>query len=154
IVGADEDILAMYLTYNRTFPDDCDMFVVDDTCWAGFSQQDEYLAKRRADRQSYNWDCLIELLSQEFREGSLQPGVALNDLEQVVRVMAGESGFNRRVLAKQLADFLASARQGRSRARIVHSGSGVTYMFLRCTRDEPQNRRLAELDMRSFVARG
>src|SRR5206468_1405904 len=42
----------------------------------------------------------------------------------------------------------------RTRARIIPSGSGVTYVFLRCTRDAPQKMRLAELDMRTFVARG
>jgi hypothetical protein len=154
IIGADEDILAMYLSRNRTFPENCDFFMVDDTCWAGLTQQAEYLAKKEADRQSYKWDHLVELLSQEFREGYLQSGLTLSDLEQVVRVMARENRFNRRVLAKQLADFLVQARQGRTRARIIPSDSGTTYMFLRCTRDEPQERRLAELDMRTFVARG
>jgi hypothetical protein len=154
IVGTDEDILAMYLRQNRTFPADCDVFVVDDTCWAGFSREPGYLAKKEEDRQSYNWDYLIELLSQEFREGYLQSGLTLSDVEQVVRVMAREQRFNRRVLAKQLADFLASARQGQTRARIMRSDSGVTYMFLRCTRDEPEKYRLMELHMRCLIARG
>jgi hypothetical protein len=154
IVGADEDLLAVYLRQNRTFPDDCDLFIVDDTCWAGFSQQAEFLAKKEADRQSYNWDYLIELLTQEFREGYLQHGVILSHVEQVIRVMARERRFQRRVLAKQLADFLTLARLGRIRARIGRSDSGMTYVFLRCTRDEPEKDRLMELRMRCFIARG
>ncbi len=90
IVGADEDVLALYLGENRTFPGHCDLLIADDTCWAGFSQQAEYLAKKEADQPSCAWDRIIELLSQEFREGYLQPGVTLGDLEQVVRVMASE----------------------------------------------------------------
>jgi hypothetical protein len=154
IVGADEDILAMYLNHNRTFPNDCDFFIADGTCWAGFSQEAAYLAKKESDRESYGWDRIIELLSQEFREGYLQPGLTLSDIERTVRVMAREHRFNRRILAKNLADFLARARQRQIRARIVPSTSGVTYVFLRCSRDEPQDHRLAELDMRCFIARG
>jgi hypothetical protein len=154
IVGADEDILAMYLHGNRTFPKDCDIFIADETCWTGFAQKPEYLAKREADRESYGWDRIIELLSQEFREGYLQPGLTLGELEQTVRVLARECRFSRRVLARQFAAFLDLARRGQSRARIIHADSGVTYVFLRCTRDEEERYRLMELNLRCLIARG
>lgn len=154
IIASDEDLLAVYLSGNRAFPTGCDHFVIDDTCWDGFSRQPEFLAKKEANRQSYLWDYLIELLTHEHKEGYLQPGLPLSEIEQIVRVMAKENRFNRRVLSARLEEFLAQARQGRTRARMVSSTSGVTYVFLRCLRSEPQESRLAELDMRTFVARG
>ena len=67
VMGAEEDILAMFLANNRSLPSGDELFIVDPGYWTWFSREKPYLAKKEADKPSYKWDYLIELLSRDFK---------------------------------------------------------------------------------------
>ena len=76
--------------------------------------------------------------------------------EQVVRQMAREDRFCRRVLAESLREFLIAAKAGKVRARMMQSPSIACprnlYVFVRFHKDEDRSSRIAELTARCFVA--
>ena len=155
IEGSEEDLLAVYLHNNRTFPADATLIVIDDTLWAGFTSKDEVKAKRLADRDSYIWDNLIEMFSRDIMGDNLEFGPSLADAELVVRTMAREKRFSRRILGKSFKEFIELASQRKVRARIVKSStSSVVYVFLADPHHEDRQARSLELANRCFVGRG
>jgi hypothetical protein len=80
----------------------------------------KYIGKRRADRDSYVWDHLIENFTDHMRAGTSitvddQPFV-LSDSEQAVRYMALESRFARRLYGKSILDVF---ERGRNKPRFT-----------------------------------
>jgi len=57
------------------------------------------------------WDGLIESIAKDALSDRLEAGSTLTEAEMVLRVMAKEDRFARRVLAKCLKDFLDVAVQ-------------------------------------------
>jgi hypothetical protein len=145
--GREEDLLALYLHDGRKFPDRFDIIVVDETLWKGFQQRPEYRAKIVANRDSYFWDRLIEVLTRNEPE----VGCSLSEAEMAIRVMAREDRFARRILGKAFREFL---EMHRSRSRLMASPSGVTYVFLAVPYGTAPELLQAELGTRCFVARG
>jgi len=86
--GGEEDLLALYLTNGRVFPDRFNELYLDDNLWKGFIKRPEYRAKKEADEDSYIWDRLIEIISYDFQTGKMEVGDSLDDLEQTLRIMA------------------------------------------------------------------
>lgn len=78
----------------------------------------------------------------------------LDERETVLRTMAREDRFARRLLARGFNEFMARAAAAEIRARQVHSPSGVVYVFLAADRTEPRDERVRELQYRCLVARG
>ena len=76
--GAEEDLLALYLHDNRSFPKGPDMYILDPDLWDQFVQKDEYKRKKAADRDSYIWDALIE----EMGTGKAGPSESGSSLSQ------------------------------------------------------------------------
>ncbi|MDP1990661.1 MAG: hypothetical protein Q8K00_06510 [Syntrophales bacterium] len=152
--GGEEDLLALYLQEGRQFPDKFDLFVVDDTLWAGFQKSGAYRAKREADEISYAWDRLIEILCKDILHGNLEFGPGLNESEIAVRIMAREDRFGRRVLGKSFMEFYELARLKKVRSRMALGTSNTTYVFLCMTHGADRTYRKAELGARCLVARG
>lgn len=152
--GAEEDLLALYLHHGRRFPEECDFIILDHNLWKGFSNKDEYKAKKLVDRDSYVWDRLIETLCEDALNSNLEFGPSLSDIECAIRVMARETRFTRRILGKSFLEFLWLASQKRVRSRIVPSLSGALYVYLAAPFHEDRNFRAAELGARCFIARG
>ena len=152
--GGEKDLLAMYLTAGRRFPTDVDLVVVDNGIWDHFVNRPEYQAKKEADRDSYAWDGIVDIFSEDVLRGRLEFGAGLNQNERGLRAMATESRFARRVLGKAFMDFFERASRNDVRARFVKSPSNVGYVFLARPHGYPRDARLNELDMRCFVARG
>ncbi len=152
--GGEEDLLALYLTNGRVFPDKFNALYLDDNLWKGFIKRPEYRAKKEADKDSYIWDRLIEIISKDFQTGNIEVGDSLIDLEQTLRIMAREDRFSRRVLGKSFLQFMELARQKRVRSQLSQSPSGVPYVFLARPHKEDRNYRREELGLRCFVARG
>jgi hypothetical protein len=152
--GGEEDLLALYLTNGRVFPDKFNALHLDDNLWKGFIKRPEYRAKKEADKESYIWDRLIEIISNDFQTGNMEVGDSLVDLEQTLRIMAREDRFSRRVLGKGFLEFMELVRQGKVRSRLKQSPSGVPYVFLARPHKEDRNYRRKELSWRCFVARG
>jgi hypothetical protein len=154
LVGGEEDLLALYLKNGREFPPNVNAFLVEEGLWADFSLRPEYRRKKEADKNSYLWDRLIELICQDFRSGKLDTEGCLEDVEQVLRVMAREDRFSRWVLSKCFLDFMDATRRKKLRSRHAQSPSGIPYVFLARPHGYDRNQRRAELANRCFVVRG
>lgn len=152
--GGEEDLLAVYLHQGRKFPADYDHLIIEPKTWGEFSNSPEYMSKQNADRHSYLWDGIIETFCKDFRTRGLEFGNTHTELEAVVRVMAREDRFARRILGQSWKEFMDAAAAGKVAARMVPSPSGVIYVFLAAPRDMPREARKAELGGRCFVARG
>lgn len=152
--GAEEDFLALYLHKGRKFPNEFDVFVVDDNLWDEFKKSESYKAKKEADRISYTWDRLTEILCKDILHGNLEFGPELNDSEVAVRTMARENRLGRRIVGKSFMEFYELARQERVRSRMALGNSNTTYVFLGMPHGESREFRKAELGRRCLVARG
>jgi hypothetical protein len=113
-----------------------DLISFDESHFASLRSRSEYRAKKEADRPSYVWDELVErfirlgdpkLAGEHFEQTS-------QELEEGLRIIASESRFRRRLLARALRDALVSAvkRPGRRFARVVTAAQEPerVYIFL------------------------
>jgi hypothetical protein len=113
-----------------------DLISFDESHFKSLRNRSEYRAKKEADRPSYVWDELIErfirlgdpnLAGEHFKQTS-------QELEEGLRIIASESRFNRRLLARALRDALVRAleRPGRRFARVVTAAQDPerVYIFL------------------------
>jgi len=149
--GGEEELLGSFILNQRKLPADSKMLFVLSGVWDEVSRKPEFLARKAADRFSYAWDRLIEFLSENLTYSVTGPPPTLDEAELVVRTMARETRFGRRILAGQFADW---HRHRASRSRIVPALSGVVYVFLATRPDHERKARIAELEARCFVARG
>jgi hypothetical protein len=150
--GLEEDLLAIYLHQNRSFPS-ADLLLIEEGSWPQLVAKPEYRAKKTADEQSYMWDRLIELIGNDVATGNMEYSNSLDDDELGLRVMARENRFNRRMLASTFANFLDAARAGEVRSRMTGSPSKVGYVFLAAHPDEARTDRNNETSLRCIVAR-
>jgi hypothetical protein len=151
-LGREEDLLAVYLHGNRTFPDATAVLIEED-CWKQFAAKPEVIAKKEADKKSYAWDALIERIARDVTANNMLVERPLSENERVLRVMAHESRFNRRVLGELLHNFLEASGRNELRSRMIESSSGVGYVFLAARHDEDRDMRNKELSLRCFIAR-
>jgi hypothetical protein len=155
VVGA-ENLLGLYLQQGRQFPGGADLLVVTDDIWTELSGEEAFRRKKDADKESYLWDSLIERLVNDSdpsltTAAGAAPDIDNGGIERVARVMARESRFNRRILAKAFIEFHVG---GGIRSRIARSPSGVTYVFLVRPHGWSRDARTEELLARMFIARG
>ena len=102
--ASEADMLAYYLWNNRSFPAmDVDYFIKANL-WAEVEASKEFLAGREANKVSYFWDGLIDYINGHYLEETLEFGNehSMSEHEQLVRRMAGETRFHRRVLSKAI----------------------------------------------------
>jgi len=152
ITGGEEDILALYILNNYSFPANCDYIEVGAGLWADFQKKPEYKAKKIADRESYIWDDLIEDFCGHFQRGTLEFGNNLSDVEMVTRIMARENRFSRRILGKSFKYFMD--QRGKITSRYKISDSGIAYVFLVKPHGFKREDRMIELGTRCGVVRG
>lgn len=150
VTGGEEDVLALYLHRGRSLPTDADVLIVEDGNWAELQTKPEWLARKKEDRVSYVWDRLIEELFADYAT-QLRTGEDISNEERIVRTMAREGRFERRVLGAAFSDLLHS---GEARARMLCPDSGIVYVFLAAPCDLPREDRVTELNIRCFIARG
>jgi len=158
--GGEEDLLAFYLSQNRTFPDEVDTLVLEDDLWSRFSKDPQVLAKKQLDAVSYVWDKIIEEVYQSYVNSELvttSPFTTgkLTDLENALRAMARENRFARRNLSENFVEFLRDNKDKKTRARLCQSSmSEILYVFLVSSYDIDRKYNIAELYGRCIVARG
>ncbi len=102
--ASEADMLAYYLWNNRSFPArDVDYFIKANL-WAEVEASKDFLAGREANKVSYFWDGLIDYINGHYLEETLELGNehSMSEHEQLVRRMAGETRFHRRVLSKAI----------------------------------------------------
>jgi hypothetical protein len=155
VEGGEENLLAVYLRAGRRFEHTPDQLLVEGDLWGNLVREKAFQAKKRADVESRPFDMIIETIGRDALAGNLEPGSTLTEAEQVMRVMARENRFNRRILGKAFTSFYdrASKLDG-GLSRMVPSPSGVVYVFLAMAREVPREQRTKELALRCFVARG
>lgn len=130
----EEQLLAMYLRNMRDGEHDFDIEIESDGkpvegvyvaegSWEGLHKHPQYLAKKVADKISYQWDWLVgRFISVGDPALVNMPGwQATDDVEPAVREMASETRFARRILADGLSKFVASLETGRPKARVMSS---------------------------------
>jgi hypothetical protein len=152
INGGEENLLAMYLHANRTFPQDPDMLFVEGDVWNGVSNRSEFRAKLAEDEVSYAWDRLIESFCEGGFESPQWRGPELAQAEVALRVMARETRFARRLLGGAFREFLELAGKGELRARRAQSLSGVGYVFFAYDSDSSPEQRKQELVCRCLAS--
>jgi len=159
LIEGEENLLAWYLHHGRTLPRGADLLIVQDGLWNEVTAKPEWKARKAEDQSSYFWDGLIEDLTSEFYPDLVPDPMGLlrdprAEGEVVVRTMARETRFARRMLSDTFLEFLNLARQGTHRSRMVGSPSGVVYVFLARPASTNRETRIAELATRCFIARG
>src|SRR6185436_18683212 len=107
------------LTQGRKFADGYDHMMVGDDLWEAYVKRPEYIAKKKADRESYTWDRILGVLCEDALQGRMELGSTVNEVEQAVRVMARESRFSRRILGKGFNEFMEAARARKVRSRMM-----------------------------------
>lgn len=149
----EENVLALYLRNGLKFPKSPDQIIIDDDLWGPLQQEHSYLAKKQADKVSYVWDGLIEVVCADTLEGRLEFG-DLTEAEQALRVMAREDRYSRRLLGRAFQEFIETGVAKKIRSRMIASESGIVYVFLACPHGTEREHRKRELVLRCFVARG
>jgi hypothetical protein len=108
--NAETDLLGYYLWNDRTFPPKDQDYRLDPNLWATVEASSEFLAGREANKVSQFWDGLIEYINGHYLNETLEFGNdhTMSKHERLVRTLAGETRFHRRVLSNailQRADF-------------------------------------------------
>ena len=152
--GGHQDLLALYLTNNRSFPFVADKLIIEGGLWQKIENRPEFIRRKQEDKVSYLWDRIIEEFSLCLQSGILEVQSEPSETENVLRVMASEDRFSRRLLANELLEMQLTTPKTHRRAKIVPALSGVTYVFLICEKDLDRDSRRHELGARCFVARG
>ena len=137
----EEDLLAHYLTHvggnkehDFVIPPRVDIALFDHL-YAGMPENEQYIAKKKADKDSYVIDELIENVASSAARGTLVLGneLSISMQEKALHMLAAENRLSRRHLGTALGDVLCSATvDGRPKARCVTtaSQSGTGYCFL------------------------
>jgi hypothetical protein len=156
IAAGDDDMLAVYLHHGRRFPPNAEVLLFERNSWHDLMAKPEWKERKAADKVSYLWDDLIERFAASLRTTGLEFGGSLPELERVMRVMAQEDRFGRRLLGGSFLEFLTLARATKVRSRAVHSPSKVAYVFLAIDAGQDPDARQArvhELVARCWVVR-
>lgn len=151
--GNEDDLLAVYLSSNRSFGEltgEGPAIRIILGAWADYAASSEYALKKNADEDSYIWDTLIDILHDDFASGNIEFGDDLESIDRSTRVMAREDRFQRRLLGKQFLSFISDPTV---LSRFVPSPSGLGCVFLKRRHGEGRRFRTAELAGRCYVAR-
>lgn len=122
----EQDLLATHLLMRAGDPiggfgrRDSQKLTVENDLWNNIKQRRVYAEKKNADRVSYLWDNIIELAAEDARKGKLiYENNGFVSTETVLRVMASESRFARRVLSIQLVNLLETAERDTKVRRVL-----------------------------------
>jgi SEC-C motif len=145
-VAGEDNLLAFYLRHRNSdgeydFPlkDNEQELIIERGRWDDFVNSPRWKAQSEENRVSYEWDRLIECFNQQIMEGSffvLHPTSSLTKEqmtpEWLMRFLAQESRFRRRVLARALAETIELARPSKPRFRVAAfpDSQESCYLFL------------------------
>jgi hypothetical protein len=121
--------------------------------WEELQSNSQYQERLVSDKRSCFWDILIEHVSKFVLADEMEYGNTLSDNENVLRYLARENRFARRLLSEALKDFFVLAKAGEVRARMTLSPSGIGYVFFAPPPDYDRQLRVSELGNRCFIAR-
>lgn len=155
------DVLAYYLHNGRTFPNEGREFVLQPNLWRQVEAQAPFRDGRLLNQRHRLWDRLIERLTRLYLTGELQFGneTTMSDHERLVRVMASENRFYRRILSQAIEDRARRAQGGWIGSILPSEDPNVLYVLLmgpgapRNEYDEYRSRRSQELGLRCYAAK-
>ncbi|WP_206990806.1 hypothetical protein [Hyphomonas sp. KY3] len=159
--GSEADLLAYYLWNDRTFVEGNDEFELERGLWARVEANAAFLAGRALNLQHRIWDTLLEVAIDAYLDEALEYGneVEMEDYELLVRTMASESRFRRRILSENILERAARARNERVASLLPSEQDGVLYVLL-IGQGAPTNQynayrveRLQELQLRCHAAK-
>jgi hypothetical protein len=143
VATGEEQLLAIYLTNLNTagehdivLPFDAekaDTIMFDEGFWEDMIRDPQYAAKKKADRESYAWDRLIEQFIKHASPRTIgtEVDVGPSYMERALRIMAAEPRLRRRQLGHALIDAIQKS-VGSRLTRLVASNDypDTVYMFL------------------------
>lgn len=155
------DVLAYYLHNGRTFPNEGREFVLQPNLWQQVETQAPFRDGRLLNQRHRLWDRLIERVTRLYLTGELQFGneTTMSDHERLVRVMASENRFYRRILSQAIEDRARRAQGGWIGSILPSEDPHVLYVLLmgpgapRNEYDEYRSRRSQELGLRCYAAK-
>jgi hypothetical protein len=153
-LAGEENLLALYLHSGEKLPENYDVVQIEGELWDSFKKKPEYLRKKEEDRIGYVWDDIIEDIAKDVLKGNLEFSSSPDDGEIILRTMAREDRFSRRILGKSFAEFIMLSSQNKVRARMLRSPSSIIYVLLALPHTIERKYRRAELGTRCFIARG
>ena len=154
LLAGEENLLAFYLNNGRKLPENYDVVMFEGDLWKAFTKKPEYLKKKEEDKISYLWDDVIEDIAKDVSKENLEFSTTPGDGEKILRVMAREERFSRRILGKSFAEFIKLSSENKVRARLLRSPSSIIYVLLALPHTIDRKYRRAELGVRCFIARG
>ncbi|WP_315701878.1 MULTISPECIES: hypothetical protein [unclassified Bradyrhizobium] len=128
---AETDILGCYLWYGRAFPARDRDYLLESDLWAKVEASKEFQAGREANKQSQFWDGFIEYINDNYLNQALEFGNEhdMSDHERIMRILAGETRFHRRVLSKAILQRAEFAKKQAICTLLPSNQPDVTYVL-------------------------
>jgi hypothetical protein len=126
-------LLGYFLWHGREFPAvDSDRYGTDPNLWEKVAADAGFLAGREENKISAFWDRLIEYLTELYMKEELEHGNEheVTDHERMVRIMAGETRFMRRIISKWVLERAVLAKKGYVGSLLQSEQSNVHYVLL------------------------
>jgi hypothetical protein len=127
------DLLGYFLWNGRTFPDvGAGPFGTDPGLWEIVESDAQFLKGREENKVSAFWDGLIEYLTDLYMKEELEHGNEheVTDHERMVRIMAGETRFMRRVISKWILERAELAKNGQIGSLLQSEQKDVIYVLV------------------------
>ncbi|MBR1256404.1 hypothetical protein JQ634_22195 [Bradyrhizobium sp. AUGA SZCCT0240] len=127
------DLLAYFLWNGRTFPVvEAEQWETQPHLWGQIDSDPQFLAARKENEVSVFWDRLIEHLNDLYMRQDLESGNdhEISDHERVLRVMAAETRFDRRVASKWILERAELAKKGYVGSLLPSNQQDVLYVLL------------------------
>lgn len=158
---AETDLLGCYLWHGRTFPARDRDYRLEPNLWATVEASKDFLAGREANKASRFWDGLIEYINDHYLDEMLEFGNehTMSEHERVVRILAGETRFHRRVLSKAILQRAEFARKQAVSSLLPSDQPDVNYVLYFGKGDQAKDHaayradRAKELQMRCHAAK-
>ena len=153
--GGIEDLLAIYLLNNYSFPyEEADLLIIDDTIFKGFINSDDYKVMQKSFKNSYFWDKLIEqFVGDLLTNGIFEYGTnQATDNQYALIQMAIQPRGHRANLVDAFSEFLQKPEL-KIAARVVLAHQNTAFVF-HLGPSSDREARVQELGLRCLVVRG
>lgn len=153
--GGIEDLLAIYLLNNHSFPyEEADLIIIDDTVFLGFIDSDDYKEVQESYKDSYFWDKLIEhFVGDLFTDGMFEYGTnQVTDNQLALVQMALQPRGHRANLVDAFSELLQKPEL-KIAARVVLAHKNTAFVF-HLGPSSDRETRVQELGLRCLVVRG
>ncbi|WP_131669445.1 hypothetical protein [Psychrobacter pygoscelis] len=153
--GGIEDLLAIYLLNNYSFPyEEANFQIIDDTVFEGFIDSDDYKAMQESYKVSYFWDNLIEHFVKDLlTDGIFEYGTnQITNNQMALIQMALQPRVSRANLSESFLEFLQKPELKIS-SRVVLGHNNIAFVF-HLGPSSDRELRIQELGLRCLVVRG